>query len=116
MDMSMQPAGDDRFEFDKADRMRRALRVSGVGIGEMSELLDVSRNTIGNWINGRAEPRTRDLKEVALKTGMPYEWLRTGRTDDNGHSPVGPTGIEPMTSTVESGHLAEILPFARKAA
>ena len=29
---------------------------------------------------------------------------------------VGPTGLEPMTSTVECGRLADVLPFARKVA
>lgn len=72
--MTMQQA----LEFDKADRMRRALRVSGVSVQEMAEFLRVSRNTIGNWINGRAEPRPRDLIDFADKTGVPVSWIETG--------------------------------------
>ena len=58
--------------------MRRALRVSGVSVQEMADHLRVTRNTIGNWINGRSEPRTRDLQDFALKTGVPEKWIAIG--------------------------------------
>ncbi|WP_353809653.1 helix-turn-helix domain-containing protein [Agromyces sp. SYSU T00194] len=76
--MSMHLATDPRFEFDLADRIRRALRVSGVGVGEMADELEVSRNTVSNWINGRNAPRRRDLRVIAMRTGMPLEWLENG--------------------------------------
>lgn len=87
--MSMQPIShDERFEFDKADRLRRAMRVSGVGVSEMAEHLEVSSNTIGNWISGRATPRKRDMRAFALRTGFPIEWLETGRGNEHdGHGP-----------------------------
>ena len=62
--------------------MRRALRVSGVSVQDMAMHLRVTRNTIGNWINGRSEPRPRDLDDFALKTGVPAKWITTGT---NGH-------------------------------
>lgn len=80
----METANDDRFDFDRADRMRRALRVGKVSVTEMADYLEVSRNSVGNWINGHAEPRDRDLKRFALKTGMPLAWIKTGSTDPNG--------------------------------
>lgn len=67
------------LEFDLADRMRRALRVSDVSVQEMADYMRVSRNTVGNWINGRNVPRWRDLRDFAERTGVPLEWLETGR-------------------------------------
>lgn len=89
--MTIELAGDPRFEFDLADRLRRALRVSGVSVSEMAEHLEVSRNTIGNWINGHAEPRRRDIREFAMKTGMPYEWIKDGKGSGE-RSPSTPGG------------------------
>lgn len=89
--MTMQPVYPDesRFEFDKADRMRRALRMSRVSVGAMADHLRVDRNTISNWINGRSNPRQRDLRDFALRTGFPVEWLETGAVAEPGTDPDG---------------------------
>lgn len=72
-------------EWDLADRMSKALRVSGVKVGDMADYLGMSRASVSNWINGRITPDTRTLRLFALRTGAPYEWLRTGaEPDDNG--------------------------------
>ena len=92
------------FEFDQADRIRRAMRVSGVGVSELATALDVNRNTIGNWINGHTTPRRRDLMAIATCTGFPYTWLETGEapavagasSELSQHS-VRPKGLEPLT-------------------
>lgn len=105
MIMSMENAYDERFDFDRADRMRRALRVSGISVSEMADLLTVSRNTIGNWINGRAEPRPRDMRDFALKTGMPLEWVRDGISpSDNDSGPSG--GVSKDSSKITTWLLA----------
>jgi transcriptional regulator with XRE-family HTH domain len=64
--------------WDTADRMRKALRTSGMSIEEMADYLDVSKRSIGNWIGGRVEPRPYTLRLWALKTGTPYTWLCHG--------------------------------------
>lgn len=78
-------------QWDVADRMRKALRHSGVGVQEIAEYLDVSRNTVSTWINGRIEPSTQTLRLWALRCGVPYDWLRDGKApggdpDGGGHS------------------------------
>jgi transcriptional regulator with XRE-family HTH domain len=78
----MQPAADPRFDFDQADRLRRALRVSGISVQEMAEELQVSRNSVTNWINGHNSPRRRDLVGFAFKTGYPVKWLENGEGFD----------------------------------
>jgi transcriptional regulator with XRE-family HTH domain len=78
-------------EWDRADRMRKALRTSGVGVQQIADYLGVRRNTVSNWINGRINPSTQTLRLWALRTGVPYEWLTTGeppiQTGSSRHTP-----------------------------
>lgn len=71
-----------KFRWDTADRMRKALRVSGVSIEEMAEYLGVSRRSVGNWIGGRVDPSVQTLRLWALRTGAPLEWLHHGDPDE----------------------------------
>jgi len=70
---------DERLQFDQADRLRRALRVAQISVQDMAAYLQVSRNTVTAWINGRARPRRRDLAAFAMRTGFPIEWLEFGQ-------------------------------------
>ncbi len=72
--------------WDVADRMRKSLRDAGVGVQEMADYLEVSRNTVGNWINGHIPPSAQTLRLWSLRCGVPLEWLRTG--DDPTGSPA----------------------------
>lgn len=65
-------------EWDVADRMRKALRTSGMSVQDIADYLGVSRNTVSTWINGRIRPNKQSLRLWALKTGVPFEWLETG--------------------------------------
>lgn len=78
--MSMQPTADydPRLEFDQADRIRRALRIAGLPVSELADYLGVTRGTVSSWINGRISPSIQSLRLIALRTGVPYEWLRDG--------------------------------------
>ena len=79
-------------EWDLADRMRKALRTAHLGVQEMADYLDVSRNTVGTWINGRVDPSVQTLRLWALRTGVPYGWLVTGEDS-----------VETAASAVTSG-------------
>ena len=65
-------------EWDTADRMKKALRQSDVGVQEMADYLDVARNTVSTWINGRIPPSRSTLRLWALRTGVSFEWLCHG--------------------------------------
>ncbi|MBZ4486265.1 helix-turn-helix domain-containing protein [Microbacterium sp. cx-55] len=82
------------FQFDRADRIRRAMRVSGLGTGDLADALEVSRNTVTNWISGRTAPRPRDLKAIALRTGFPFAWLETGEAPHDGGTPGKLPGLD----------------------
>lgn len=73
------------LEWDLADRLRKALRVSGVGVQEMADELGVERNTVGNYIGGRTVPARAALVVWALKTGVPLAWL----ANEESPRPVG---------------------------
>jgi transcriptional regulator with XRE-family HTH domain len=76
-------------EFDLADRMRKALRASGTGVQEMADYLEVGRNTVSTWINGRIVPSAQTIRLWALRTGVPYAWLRTGTENPRQAGPDG---------------------------
>jgi len=56
------------IKWDRADRLRKSLRVAGVTPGEMADYLDVGGNTVSTWINGRIEPSYSVLRLWALRT------------------------------------------------
>lgn len=109
-------------EWDLADRLRKSLRMTDIGVQEMADYFEVSRNTISAWINGRTPPTGQSIKLWALRTGLPYEWFRDGKwpTDDNGPDGGGesalPTDPSLLLPRVDSNHepsdwqLSEFLP------
>lgn len=106
--------------WDLADRLRKALREADLSVQEMADYLDVSRNTVSAWINGRTPPGVQSVRLWALRTGVPYEWLRTGASDDDPHGGPGddPTGQPPAAgkwsccdSQVDSNPTNKLIPF-----
>jgi DNA-binding transcriptional regulator YiaG len=66
------------IKWDRADRMRKALRVAGMTPGEMADYLGVGGNTVSTWINGRIDPSYTTVRLWAFVTGVPLEWLHHG--------------------------------------
>jgi transcriptional regulator with XRE-family HTH domain len=82
--MTNSPAEGNVPQFDMADRLRKALRVADLGVQDIADYLGVSRNTVGAWINGRTVPSKGSLMLWAMRTGVPFEWLRTGESPNQG--------------------------------
>jgi transcriptional regulator with XRE-family HTH domain len=62
-------------EWDQADGMRKALRVSGTSVNQMADYLGVRRETVSTWLTGRHQPDKRTLMLWAMRCGVPFEWL-----------------------------------------
>jgi transcriptional regulator with XRE-family HTH domain len=67
-------------EFDKADRLKKAITVSGVPVGEMAEYLGVRQETLSRYLNGRSVAPLAVVRLIAMRTGVPFEWLETGKS------------------------------------
>lgn len=65
-------------EFDLADRLRKSLRESGIGVQEMADYLEVERGTVSTWINGRIKPSAQTIRLFAMRTGVNHKWLKEG--------------------------------------
>lgn len=87
--MSAQPLDHTLLQFDLSDRLRKSLNAADIGVQEMADYLDVSRNTISRWINGEREPKLSMLRLWALRTGAPLEWLVSGEIKEHAPSPGG---------------------------
>lgn len=87
--MSEQPDSPPVPQWDVADRMRKALREADITVGEMAAYLDVARNTVSTWINGRINPSRQTLRLWALRTGVSFEWLAGSAAEPRHPSPGG---------------------------
>lgn len=63
------------------DRLGKALDFADMSVGEMADYLEVSRNTVGNYINGRTRAPGSTLRLWSMRTGVPRKWLETGESD-----------------------------------
>ncbi len=84
-------------DWDQCDRMRKALRHAHLGPQEMADYLGVSRQSAGNWINGRVEPSSQTLRLWAQVTGVSYRWLCHG---NEGPHPSASDNMQRSPSTV----------------
>lgn len=71
------------------DRLRKAREHAGLEQGELAESIDVSRTTVSNYERGHVNPRKIVVRQWALRTGVPFEWLMYGTEDPR---PVDPDG------------------------
>ncbi len=76
-------------EWDMADRLAKSLRVAHLSSMEMAEYLEVHRNTVSAWLNGRSEPKRPQLIAWALRTGLSYDWIKNGTDPNQGGGPDG---------------------------
>ncbi len=86
-------------EWDLADRLAKSLRIVDMTATAMADYLEVHRNTVGAWMKGKAEPTRPILIAWALRTGVPFEWLKTGVGSHSGPGPGGvPTEVDDPSS------------------
>lgn len=67
-------------EWTMGDRLRKAREDAGLSQAELAEQIGISRNTVGNAELGDRTPLNVTMRAWAAVTGVPLEWLETGRT------------------------------------
>lgn len=70
------PRTNDELAMDLADRLNKSLRLSGISVQEMAQYLEVHRSTISTWLSGKNKPSPATLRLWAMRTNVPYQWLR----------------------------------------
>ena len=69
----------DELQDTVADRLKRSLRYAGMDHHEMADYMQCHRNTIGSWVRGKATMRPIFIRVWAERTGVPAEWIMTGK-------------------------------------
>jgi len=73
------------------DRMRKARLYAGMTPAEMAEDIGRTPHTIGNYENGKTKAPLLVLRQYAIRTGVPLEWIQYGTID--GHTPLSGTTV-----------------------
>ncbi len=61
-------------------RIRLARRHAGLSQAALGALVGVQRSAVGHWEAARGKfPSVAHLREIAMVTGVQFEWLATGR-------------------------------------
>jgi transcriptional regulator with XRE-family HTH domain len=85
-------------------RLQMALGSADISVQQMADELGMSRTSLSRWLNDRGTPpRTVFVKQWALRTGVSYEWLSTGRPATNPRQGGPDGGIEGLPR-VDSNH------------
>lgn len=62
-------------------RITSAREAHGINQTELARAVGVSRSAVSQWEGGVTEPSTAKMRSIALRTGVDYDWLATGRGD-----------------------------------
>lgn len=62
-----------------AERIAAARNHAGLSQAALSKVLGLTRSSVSQWEGDYTEPAAANLRAIATKTGVNYEWLSTGR-------------------------------------
>lgn len=91
-------------QFQLKHRLSLAMEIADVDRDTIASELGVHKNTVANYLRGETRPSRSVLRVWALRCGVPFEWLETGRHAGEGDPGQetrmarcirGPWGIEP---------------------
>lgn len=63
------------------DRVKRAIEHGHVNKQQWADECGVTIKAVYHWCSGHSRPRRAALKELARLSGVPLEWLETGREE-----------------------------------
>lgn len=127
--MTLLPSAGRVPEWSVRDRLRKAREDAFPDMEKLdfAQLIGLGKNIVTAY-EGRNGTREENMKDLVLRrwaevTSVDFGWLKYGEPGEGdpegGPSQgryVGPTGIEPMTSTVEYGRLAPVTDLIPRAA
>jgi transcriptional regulator with XRE-family HTH domain len=65
---------------EPSERMRLARRYAGLSQSQLAQRVGVQRSAVSHWESPDGKsPNVAHLREVAMATGVQFEWLVTGR-------------------------------------
>ena len=92
-----EPHAYEALQWTLQDRMLKALHFAGKSNQDIAHDLGVHRNTIANYLGGRTPIDRRTIMAWALATGVPVDWLESGKEPSGGGD--GPEGQAAGSST-----------------
>jgi len=96
-------------EWTFADKFRKARMETGMDQRAFAQALELNASTVAAYETGRAEPRFRDVKNLAQRiqmlTRIDYRWF----LDSGVPAPAGPDAVEPTDVQVKSQRFAQPL-------
>lgn len=108
-----------------ADKIKKARAMVGVGQNQFALAVGITSSTLAAYETGRSAPRFKDAaplaKRIETYTGIPFDWFlidddpnetaegttKTPAATNGDGGQVGPAGLDPATSTVESGRFGQ---------
>lgn len=75
--------------FTMGDRLKKARESAGLEQGAFAEMIGISKSSVSNYERDNTRPRIIVLRAWAMATGVPMEWLQTGKEPPQG-PPSGP--------------------------
>lgn len=75
------------------DRLRKARTRTGMTVAEFAETIGVSSRTINSAENDERAVRKITMNAWSLATGVPIEWLETGRATEGGDNTDPGNGV-----------------------
>lgn len=78
-----------------AQRIRMARRSAGLSQAQLALELGVQRSAVSHWEARRGKPSVNHLRQLALVTGVQFEWLATGR---GAMTPSGDTMLDSIAA------------------
>lgn len=90
-------------------RIRIAREFAGLEQGELAGATGISRSTISNYESGATTHlKSLYLRQIAMATGVPLEWLQTGSVPSSGD------GVS--VKDRRNGRVPAFIPFDRRCA
>lgn len=81
-------------------RIAAARKKAGLSQTELGKAFGLTRSSVSQWESEGTEPTPSNLRSIAVKCGVSYEWLATG------------TGT--MLKTVETSNQAELIQLLKE--